>query len=64
MTREKALILALKIIDTCRKYGEDGRCLDCPYSYNNDCIISPGDVIPTEWPIVENLKYNRKGEKQ
>ena len=63
MTKEKALIMALKIIETCRQYGNEGRCLDCPFSYRGDCLVSPGNCIPTEWPIVENLLYNRKDEK-
>lgn len=63
MTREKALILALKIRETCRKHGENDRCMECPFNYNHDCLVAPGDCIPAEWPIFENLQYNRKDEK-
>ena len=32
MTREKALILALKIVDVCKTYGEEDRCRQCPFN--------------------------------
>jgi hypothetical protein len=48
MTKEKALITALKIIDTCKSYGNEDRCTQCPFNING-CIISGGDEIPAEW---------------
>lgn len=47
MSKEKALIMALKIVDTCRKYGNEDRCTQCPFNING-CILSEGD-IPAEW---------------
>lgn len=48
MTRERALINALEIIETCRIYGNEGRCSQCPYNING-CIVNNGNDIPTEW---------------
>lgn len=49
MTKEKALIMALKIVDTCRRYGGEDRCVQCPFNLKG-CIVSDGDgVLPTDW---------------
>lgn len=48
MTRERALINALEIIETCRIYGDETRCGQCPYNING-CIVTDGNNIPTEW---------------
>lgn len=48
MTREKALIMALKIVDTCKTYGNQDRCLQCPFNIKG-CIVSSGNDIPTDW---------------
>lgn len=48
MTREKALIMALKIVDTCKTYGNQDRCRQCPFNIKG-CIVTDGNNIPSEW---------------
>lgn len=48
MTRERALINALEIIDTCRTYSNEDRCKQCPYNVKG-CIVTDGNNIPTDW---------------
>lgn len=55
MTKEKALILALKIVDTCRKYGNEDRCTQCPFNVKG-CIATDGNNIPTDWKAAELIK--------
>lgn len=52
MTREKALILALKIVDACKTYGGEDRCTQCPFNVKG-CIVTDGDNIPTDWRASE-----------
>lgn len=52
MTREKALIMALKIVDTCKKYGNEDRCRQCPFNIKG-CIITDGNNIPSDWKASE-----------
>lgn len=55
MTREKALILALKIVDVCKTYGGEDRCLQCPFNVKG-CIVTDGNNIPTDWKASELIK--------
>lgn len=55
MTREKALIMALKIVDTCRRYGNEERCTQCPFNIKG-CIVTDGNNIPTDWKAGELIK--------
>lgn len=55
MTREKALIMALKIVDICKTYGNEERCLDCPFNISG-CIVTDGNNIPTDWRSSELIK--------
>lgn len=48
MTKEKALILALKIVDACKRYGGESRCKQCPFNVNG-CIVTDGNNIPEDW---------------
>ena len=52
MTREKALILALKIVDTCKNYGNQERCKQCPFNIKG-CIVTDGNNIPADWKASE-----------
>lgn len=64
MTREKALMQALKIVDTCKKYGNEDRCKQCPFNIKGGCIVSDGNNIPTDWrasEIVTALELSGKG---
>lgn len=56
MRREKALILALKIANTCKKYGEEDRCTQCPFNVKG-CIVTDGNNIPAEWRASELIKH-------
>lgn len=52
MRREKALMIALKIIDVCKKYGGEDRCRQCPFNVNG-CIATDGNNIPSDWRAAE-----------
>lgn len=63
MTREKALIIALKIVNTCKKYGNEDRCRQCPFNIKG-CIVSGGNEIPTDWrtsDVVTTIELGEKG---
>ena len=51
MNKERALIIALEIIDTCRTYDEE-RCIQCPFNMGG-CILTDGNNIPTDWKAAE-----------
>lgn len=55
MTREKALILALKIVDVCKTYGGEDRCTQCPFN-THGCFVTDGNTIPTDWRVSELIK--------
>lgn len=62
MRKEKALILALKIVKTCKHYGGQDRCPQCPFNMGS-CIVGGGE-IPSEWEISEittEIELNKKG---
>lgn len=40
--------MALKIVDTCKKYGNEDRCKQCPFNIKG-CIVTDGNNIPTDW---------------
>ena len=64
MTREKALILALKIVDTCKTYGNQDRCRQCPFNVNG-CFVTDGNNIPTDWRasgLIESIEIHGRGE--
>ena len=52
MTREKALMLALKIVDVCKRYGNKDRCCQCPFNIKG-CIVTDGNNIPSDWAAGE-----------
>lgn len=52
MTREKALMMALKIIDICKTYGNEDRCKQCPFNIKG-CILTDGNNIPSDWRAAE-----------
>jgi len=63
MTKEKALMLALKIVSTCKHYGNQDRCKQCPFNMGS-CIVGGGGEIPAEWQISEittMLELKNKG---
>ena len=55
MTREKALILALKIVDVCKTYGGEDRCRQCPFNISG-CIATDGNNVPSDWRTGELIK--------
>lgn len=62
MRKEKALMLALKIINTCKHYSSQDRCRQCPFNMGG-CIVS--GEIPSEWEVSEiatTIELNKKGE--
>lgn len=56
MTKERALVMALKIVNECREYGNDGRCRQCPFNIGG-CIVGNGNDIPEEWHVNEVVTY-------
>lgn len=56
MTKEKALIMALKIADICKTYGNEDRCLQCPFNIAG-CIATDGNNIPSDWKAGELIKH-------
>ena len=62
MTREKALMLALKIVNTCKTYGNADRCLQCPFNVKG-CLVTDGNNVPSDWrasDIITALGIGRK----
>ncbi len=62
MTKERALILALTIADTCRTYGNEERCLQCPFNVGG-CIATDGNNIPADWrasELIKSLEVSKK----
>ena len=52
MNKERALITALEIIDTCRTFANEERCIQCPFNMG-ECILTDGNNIPTDWKAAE-----------
>lgn len=50
MTREKALMMALKIVDVCKTYGNQDRCTQCPFNIKG-CIVTDENSIPSDWRV-------------
>ena len=60
MNSNKALEIALRIVNTCKK-NEDN-CLQCPFNING-CIVSDGNEIPTEWEVNEVINKGIRAKK-
>ena len=58
MTRQKAVMAALKLINECDKHSEEnGSCRECPLALNgNQCLVSGGNDIPHLWLLKEKLQ--------
>ena len=61
MNREKAICMALKIVETCKAHNDN--CTQCPFNIKG-CIVTV-DEPPTEWAVNEIFKFyeRRFGEK-
>lgn len=55
MNKEKALITALKIVNTCNKHDGEGECTKCPFNING-CIVTDGNNVPSDWRVNKLLK--------
>lgn len=56
MTKEKAMMMALKIINVCKRYGNEDRCRQCPFNFGG-CIVTGGDgVLPADWRAGDVIK--------
>lgn len=49
MTDNKALEIAIRIYNTCKKH--DDRCAECPFTVNGSCMVSDGNSIPSDWNV-------------
>lgn len=56
MNREKAIRMALKIVEVCKSNG--GYCTQCPFNFNG-CIVT-SDEPPTEWHINDIFDYYKR----
>ena len=64
MTRERAIINALEIIDICRTYGDEDRCKQCPFNIKG-CILTDGNNIPIDWRVSDIVTiFEMKGENK
>lgn len=61
MNSNKALEMAIRIVNTCKK-NED-RCKQCPFNING-CIVSDGNYIPTEWSVTEIVSNGIKAKME
>ena len=61
MSKEEALIEALKIIDTCKKYGDI--CLQCPFNMGG-CIVTDGDITPIDWRAGDSIELLRTAKHE
>lgn len=48
MTKEKALVMALRIVEICQEYGASNSCRQCPFNIGG-CIVTDGNNTPEEW---------------
>jgi len=61
MNNNKALEMALRIVNTCKK-NEDN-CTQCPFNIYG-CIVSSGNEIPTEWVVQDIIDKGIKATKE
>lgn len=61
MNSNKALEMALRIVNTCKK-NEDN-CTQCPFNIKG-CIVSDGNDIPTQWQVSEIISRGIKATKE
>ena len=57
MTKQKALLSVLKIINECDKHSEEnGSCKECPFAIDGvTCMASGGNDIPHTWHIKDKI---------
>ena len=60
MTRERALINALEIIETCKTHGNEDRCRQCPYNIKG-CMVTDGNNVPTDWKAAHIVEIVERG---
>ena len=60
MTKEKALLMALEIIDQCKTNGD--QCLQCPFNFCG-CIVGNGGDTPAYWHAREVVAETVKAAK-
>ena len=61
MNSNKALEMALRIVNTCKK-NED-KCTQCPFNIMG-CIVSGGNDIPSLWEINEIISKGIRATKE
>ena len=63
MNREKAVRMALKIVDVCK--SNNGYCTQCPFNFNG-CIVTADehpiewDEPPIEWHVNDIFDYYKR----
>lgn len=55
-------MMALKIIDICKTYGNEDRCKQCPFNIKG-CILTDGNNIPSDWKAAEIITAIEQKEK-
>ena len=57
MTDNKALEIAIRIYNVCKKH--DDRCNECPFNINGNCLCSDGNSVPSDWNIKDAITKAR-----
>lgn len=60
MTKERALVMALKIVEVCKEYGNDDRCKQCPFNLGG-CIATDGNNVPSDWRVEDLISKVVRG---
>ena len=60
MNSNKAMEMALRIVNTCKK-NEDC-CKQCPFNVEG-CIVSDGNGIPTDWEVSDIISRGIRSKK-
>ena len=56
MTKQKALMIMLAVIDECQKHNDtQWNCQECVFGKASRCLVSGGNDIPTDWLVNEKI---------
>ena len=56
MTKIKAVMMILEIVNECLNNEQNGQCRDCVFGNKNTCLVSGGNDIPTQWEINDKMR--------
>lgn len=61
MTKQKALMMMLEIINECQTSG--GSCRNCAFSSGPNCMASAGNDVPENWHINDKVYEWTRGKE-